>query len=185
MSKGMIPLSLCMIVKNEESVLPRCLKSVRSLVWEVIVVDTGSTDATQEVASEFGAKTFDFQWKDSFAEARNFSLDRASGEWILILDADEVLVYDSEKDFGRLLRDPEVEGYFARIVNLLGKSPEFETSEDLIVRLFRNKPEYRFEGSIHEQVRPAITRISGEKSLKRAPLTIYHDGYLSEVKKRK
>lgn len=174
-----MPVSLCMITNNDERTLPRCLKSVRSLVREVIVVDTGSTDATKRAAKDFGAQTFDFACKDDFAGARNFSLERASSDWILVLDADEVLVYDSEKDFAKLLKEPSVEGYYLKIVNLLGSPPELETSEDLTIRLFRRRPEYRFEGSSNEEIRPVITRIAGEKALKRAPLTIYHDGYLS------
>lgn len=178
MAKCAIPVSLCLIVKDDARMLPRCLKSVRSLVREVIVVDTGSTDETKEIAKDFGARTFALAWHNDFAEARNFSLNQATSEWILVLDADEVLVYDSEKDFAKLLEDPEIDGYFVKIVNLLGSPPELDTSEDLDIRLFRNKPDYRFEGSINEQIRPVITRSAGEKALKRAPLTIYHDGFL-------
>ena len=84
-------LSLCMIVKDEEEYLPRCLGSIKPVVDEMIIVDTGSTDRTRDIAIIFGAKVFDFTWKDDFSEARNFSLSKAGGDWIFVLDADEVL----------------------------------------------------------------------------------------------
>lgn len=91
--------SLCMIVKNEEENISRALTSVKDLVDEMIVVDTGSTDRTKEIAGSLGAKVYDFAWTDSFADARNFSLSKAGGNWILILDADEVI---SSSDYGKL-----------------------------------------------------------------------------------
>ncbi len=84
-------ISLCMIVKNEEDWLPGAVESVRSIVDEVIIVDTGSTDATADRASALDAKLLKIQWKDSFAEARNVSLAQATQPWILVLDADERL----------------------------------------------------------------------------------------------
>jgi GT2 family glycosyltransferase/Tfp pilus assembly protein PilF len=92
-------LSLCMIVKNEEKYLVQCLKSVRDIVDEIIMVDTGSTDKTVDIAKVFGAKLFDFPWTGDFAAARNHSLEQATGHWILILDGDEVL---SPLDFKEL-----------------------------------------------------------------------------------
>jgi len=92
-------LSLCMIVKNEELHLARCLKSVRGLADEMILVDTGSTDRTVEVARSYGARVFHFTWQDDFSLARNHSLEAASGEWILVLDADESI---AARDHGRI-----------------------------------------------------------------------------------
>jgi len=181
MTKRPPKLSLCMLVKNEEDVLSRCLKTVAGLVGESVIVDTGSTDSTKEIAKSFNALVFDYEWDDNFSNARNFALARASGEWILVLDADEVLMYNDRDQFIKLLEDPQVEGYFIRIINLLGKPPDIETSEDWVVRLFRNRPEYRFSGAIHEQVRPSIVCHAGTNALKKAPVTIYHDGYLSDV----
>src|SRR5205823_5094968 len=85
------PVSLCMIVKNEEENLAACLQSVQGLVKEMIIVDTGSTDRTKEIAASFGAKVYDFTWIDNFAAARNESLRHATGRWIFWLDADERL----------------------------------------------------------------------------------------------
>src|SRR5437667_7943437 len=82
-------LSLTMIVRNEEATLAACLSSAADLVDEIVVVDTGSTDGTKEVAARFGARVFDFPWRDDFAAARNESLSHARGNWILWLDGDE------------------------------------------------------------------------------------------------
>src|SRR5580692_6797465 len=89
-------ISLCMIVKNEERVLARCLHSAASLAGEIIVVDTGSTDATLEIAARYGAKVISFDFtRPDFAAARNQALAHASGRWILTLDADETLEPES------------------------------------------------------------------------------------------
>ena len=83
--------SLCMIVKNEENYLPNCLNSIKDIVDEIIVVDTGSTDKTVDIAKSFGAKVYYFPWRNNFSEARNESLKYATKDWILILDADDEL----------------------------------------------------------------------------------------------
>ncbi len=88
-----------MIVKNEEKHLVKCLRSVRDVVDEMIIVDTGSTDKTNDIAKVFGAKVFDFPWTGDFSAARNHSLEQATGDWILVLDADEVI---SARDFDEL-----------------------------------------------------------------------------------
>lgn len=185
MVESPVKLSLCMIVKDEEAVLVRCINSVRDLVDEIIIVDTGSNDSTKDIAENLGARVYDYTWDDNFSKARNFSLDQAGGEWVLVLDADEILVHGGREDFFQLLADNTVEGYFIRIVSFLGEVSQVETGEDFVVRLFRNKPGYRFQGAIHEQTGPAIIHHAGAESLKRAPLTIYHDGYLSAVIRKK
>jgi O-antigen biosynthesis protein len=107
------PLSLCMIVKNEENFLEKCLLSVKDLVDEIIIVDTGSSDSTKEIAKKFTDKIYNFEWCDDFSAARNESLKHATKEWILVLDADEVI---SQEDFDRiklLITDSSaVEGFF-------------------------------------------------------------------------
>jgi glycosyltransferase involved in cell wall biosynthesis len=104
-------LSLCMIVKNEEETIRRALLSVRPVVDEMIVVDTGSTDRTKDIARSLGAKVFDFQWTDNFSDARNFSLSKATGEWILVLDADEVIsALDHEKLKQLIRQDSGIQG---------------------------------------------------------------------------
>jgi glycosyltransferase involved in cell wall biosynthesis len=104
-------LSLCMIVKNEVHNLPRCLDSVKPYVDEVIVVDTGSEDGTPNMAAAYGAKVIYFQWCDDFAVARNYAISHASGEWILMLDADEELVINSDNLLEEIMEQTQVIAY--------------------------------------------------------------------------
>ncbi len=104
-------LSLCMIVKNEEQFLERCLQSVQGLVDEIIIVDTGSTDRTKEIARQFTDKIYDFTWVDDFSAARNESLKHATANWILVLDADEVLATEDHLNIKELLCQQGVDGY--------------------------------------------------------------------------
>ena len=100
----MITISLCMIVKNEEKVLRRCLDSVADLVEELVIVDTGSTDATKQIAAGYAnAKVYDFEWVDDFSAARNFAFSKATQEYIYSADADEVLDEENRERF-RLLK---------------------------------------------------------------------------------
>nr|WP_207643909.1 glycosyltransferase [Desulfosporosinus acidiphilus] len=179
----MSTVSLCMIVKNEADCLPASLKSVQGLVNEMIVVDTGSNDRTPDIALAWGAKVIPFAWTGDFSAARNFSLENASSDWILVLDADEELQTVNVDSFFELLNNRQVEGYFLTIKSYLG--PSLGESEDQAVRLFRNKPEYRFEGAIHEQVTPAILRRKGGTGLTSANLTVHHSGYLKDRLKLK
>ncbi len=178
--------SLCLIVKNEEKNLPACLSSVTGLVEEVIVVDTGSTDATREVAARFGAKVFDFTWVDSFAAARNESLRHATGEWIFWLDADDRLDEqnrDKLRAFFANLPTEKVVAYVMKCVCLpdpvTGQSTEVDH-----VRLFRNRPELRWEHRVHEQIMPSIRRLGSEVVL--SDVRIQHTGYQDrEVRRQK
>jgi len=168
--------SLCLITKDEEESILSCINSVKHLVDEIVVVDTGSRDQTAGLAREAGARVYDFNWTCDFALARNYALEQAVSGWILVLDADEVMEPVSVEDFNRLLCACDVEGYFLRIKNYLGTGQE--VAWDQVVRLFRNKPAYRFTGAIHEQVAPAILNANGGRGLAAAPLVINHYGYL-------
>ncbi len=172
-------ISLCMIVKNEEKNLPRCLESVKGAVDEIVVVDTGSTDDSILIAKErFGAKLEVRPWQNDFAQARNYSLDRATGDWILFLDADEELPPDSRDGLRRLIANapPEVEGYFVKLVSAVSEGAE--TCPDMVFRLFRNRPEYRFEGAVHEQIIESIRRHQGRDCFGRCDdLVILHHGF--------
>src|SRR3972149_2146143 len=101
-------LSLCMIVKNEEKFLPACLESVKGHVDEIIIVDTGSTDRTVEIAESYNAKIYHHPWKNSFSKARNYSLKYATCDWILILDADEEIVKKDAHKLRKVIKDPVV-----------------------------------------------------------------------------
>ncbi|MEG0689319.1 MAG: glycosyltransferase family 2 protein, partial [Hungatella sp.] len=97
-------INLVMIARNEERCLERCLKSVQGLVDEIILVDTGSTDRTKEIAASYGAKLYEFVWRDDFSAARNYALDQSDADWNLILDADEYLTEGSGADMQSYLQ---------------------------------------------------------------------------------
>lgn len=121
----MVLISLCMITKNEENFLEQCLNSVKDLVKEIVIVDTGSSDQTKEIAKKFTNKIFDFKWCDDFSAARNESLKHATGEWIMILDADEVIAKRDIEKIKRLVDNSEVEGY------ILVQRNYFKSKKDL------------------------------------------------------
>lgn len=168
-------ISLCMIVKNEERCLERCLKSVENVVSEIIIVDTGSTDRTVEIARQFTDKIYTFEWINDFAAARNFAIEHASGDYILQLDADEYLCEGTEY----LQEELDKSYYFLRIRNEVGQG---RAQTHLFVRLFRNQPSMRYEGKLHEQI-----NLDKNKNLPYGYMNcvIYHDGYLDEVVKEK
>jgi hypothetical protein len=170
-----ISLSLCMIARNEERDLARCLVSVKDVVDEIVLVDTGSTDRTPEMALAHGARVICHTWTDDFAAARNAALDHAGGDWILVLDADEELAPDDRSALRRLLLDAPWDGARLRIRNLQPPDDLFRSQESLLLRLFRNRPMYRYTGIVHEQIAPAIRRAGG--NVGDAEITIIHHGY--------
>jgi tetratricopeptide (TPR) repeat protein/glycosyltransferase involved in cell wall biosynthesis len=168
--------SLCVIVKDEEAQLPACLHSAADLVNEIIVVDTGSSDRTKEVAAELGARVFDFAWCDSFSAARNESLRHATGDWILWLDADEYLDADNRARFqalrGRL--DGEAAAYVMR-QRSASQVPDGSPTLVEQCRLFRNHPQIRWSYRVHEQILPAVNRLGQE--VRFTDIAIDHAGY--------
>lgn len=174
-------ISLCMIVQNEEKNIARCLQSIAGVVDEIIVVDTGSTDKTMPIAEGLGAKIFHYKWNQNFSDARNYSLEKATGDWILFLDADEELADGSREHLERCISDQRVEGYFLEIVNYIGKEGWVESCPDLVFRLFRNKPQYRFHGAIHEQIVDVILEQNRQAAYQIAEgVVIKHYGYLDQ-----
>lgn len=168
-------LSLCMIVKNEEANLGCCLESVKGIADEIIIVDTGSTDRTVEIARQHGAEILTHEWDEDFAAARNVSLSHATGNWILVLDADEAL---AEEDKGRLCGLLRTNGPTAYLLNIVSPVNDRRSSHAVInafPRLFRNRPEIRFEGRCHEQLTPSIARIGGIVSP--TEIRVHHRGY--------
>lgn len=168
-------ISLCVIARNEEHCLARCLCSVQKLVDEIIVVDTGSTDNTVTIAANYGANVFTFEWIDDFAAARNYAINKATGNWILVLDADEALSPLSREELHNFIEHSPAEGYYFRICSYLDQGSS--EVEDYVVRLFRNAPQYRFAGAIHEQIAGSIQRSAPDSGLAFAPFTIEHYGY--------
>ena len=144
-----------MILKNEERNLARCLDSVQGLVDETIVIDTGSTDATVEIAMRHGARVahFDFKRVD-FAAARNYGLEQATGRWILVLDADELLDRACAPLLKSLIEQDVNAGYFLERHNFSADCAV--PKRDYVVRLFPNRKEYRFRGRVHETIDDAI-----------------------------
>src|SRR3989344_295540 len=131
-------LSLCMITKNEEQFLEQCLNSVKELVDEIIIVDTGSTDKTKEIASKFTDKIYDFQWCDDFSAARNESLKYATQDWILVLDADEVISKEDYQKIKELIQpeiQPEASAYTLIQRNYFQSEDNFGKSTNLNTRL--------------------------------------------------
>lgn len=151
----MIRISLCMIVKNEERTLPRCLDSIADLMDEIIIVDTGSTDRTKEVASRYTDKVLDFQWIQDFSAARNFAFSQATMEYIYTADADEVLDPENRKRF-RDLKEcllPEIEIVQMKYGNQLRFGTVYNYDEEYRPKLFKRLREFVWEGAIHEMVR--------------------------------
>jgi glycosyltransferase involved in cell wall biosynthesis len=147
-------LSAALIVRDEAGVLEECLASIRPVADEIIVVDTGSTDGSPEIAARHGAQVIDHAWRDDFAQARNVSLNAAQGEWILYIDADERLCDANRKTVERLLVDaPEV------AFRLLLR-PDRCSTPYREYRLWRHDPRIRFTGQIHEKVTSAIAAVS-------------------------
>lgn len=161
-----------MIVKNEERCLARCLASVRAVADEIIIVDTGSNDNTIKIASNYNATTVHYKWTDDFAAARNYGLERTTGDWILVLDADEfasknlthetLLFINHTPSIGRL-----------RIVSDFRKNGAMFRSQSYVARLFPRGA--RFQGRIHEQIVSPLPRVNLRAEL-------WHDGYLNTQK---
>ena len=161
-------LNLVMIVKNEERCLERCLRSVKDLVDDIIIVDTGSEDATKQIAVSFEAKVYDYAWKNDFSDARNFALSKSDSDWNLILDADEYLVQGRRRDILKLLDRVDSLGAI-QIKNAYMDNGELSYGIDYTTRIIPKGIYYC--GKIHEQVDSTLSRIP-------LPLIFEHDGYL-------
>ena len=179
-----IALSACLIVKNEEKHLDRCLSSLKEFVDEIVVVDTGSTDRTIEIAEQHGAVIGHFSWIDDFASARNESLRLAKGDWVLWIDADEEVKPGSRNMILEALIRPHFGGYFIPIINFMQEGSDANRYVHTPVRLFRKLPNTRFEGRIHEQVIPSI-REAGLPCATLGTVEIYHYGYQAQVMSEK
>lgn len=151
----MIKISACVIVKNEIATIARCLQSVREVVNEMIVVDTGSTDDTVRIAKQIGARVFYFQWRNDFAAARNYALKQAKGDWIIFLDADEYFLAETVPNIRPLLEklhgNPKIDAVTCLMENTNGVDGSLRGSNPT-VRLFRNSREIRYEGKVHESI---------------------------------
>lgn len=146
-------ISLCMIMKNSSSTLTRVLDSVKDCGFEIVIVDTGSTDNSIEIAQTYTDKIYDFQWIDDFSAARNFSISKATNDWILVLDSDEAITTIDTAMLQDLTKKPvECLGYLT-IRNHFGNEESDSVYTDTLDRFF-NRTAWHYEGAIHEQLRP-------------------------------
>ncbi len=168
----MITVSLCMIVKNEEDKLGACLDCVKDLVDEMIIVDTGSTDKTKEIAKSYGAKIFDFEWTGSFSDARNYSFEQATCDFIYAADADEIIDEENRERFKKLKDDIDeldidvVQMYYC---NQLSHNTIYNYDRELRPKLFRRVRNFIWQDPIHEMVKLEPTVCNSEVEIQHNP----------------
>ena len=171
-------LSLCMIVKDEEEHLPNALNSIKDAVDEIIIVDTGSTDNTIEIARSFGAKVYHYEWNNNFASARNEALKYATCDWILSMDADDEMNADDIRRLKEVLSETDALGFAIPIFSEIydRQTNMKNTTVNYLVRIFKNDPQIRFSRRIHEFVDQSIYDIGGKIEILEIP--VFHRGYI-------
>jgi glycosyltransferase involved in cell wall biosynthesis len=175
-------LSLCMIVKNEEECISRCLNSVKDVVDEIIIVDTGSTDRTIEICQSYQAQIEKFEWNGSFADARNYSIKKATGDWIIWLDADEELDETNKKKLHEGTHFDEYDVINIHLINYYGDKIDPNYSTDVgHTRLFRNNG-IKFVNKMHEYL--DYDHIDRER-IGYLNIKVHHYGYLDPIMKKK
>ncbi|HTD64964.1 MAG TPA: glycosyltransferase [Candidatus Limnocylindria bacterium] len=179
LTNGAPRLTVCLITKNEERFLGSCLESIRDIAQQIIVMDTGSTDATREIAALSGAEVFSFAWCDDFSAARNAALERATGDWILFLDADEELLADQREQLRKLMQDPSAMAFRLPMID----EGREEEGVSYVPRLFRNAPGLFYAGCVHEHVflSVEVRRQEWGLSNKLGDATLLHHGYTTEL----
>lgn len=176
-------LTLAMIVRDGGATLQRCLDSVKGVAQAIVVVDTGSLDDSVSIAKKAGAEVVEIPWPDAFDEARNVSLDHVKTEWTLVLDADEWLDEQAPAILAKDLQREDAAGFFL-------PRRDFDAhgafTEQYMLRLFRNRPEVRFRGIIHEQIYPdALREASGLPEVSFSQARFNHDGYAVDSTREK
>jgi tetratricopeptide (TPR) repeat protein len=179
-----LTLSLCMIVRDEEQMLARCLAAAQPAVDEIVVVDTGSTDATIEIARSFGARVIEHPWNGSFADARNVSIEAATGDWLFYLDADEVLIADDVAPLRALTGRTWREAFYVIETSYTGELGQGAAVTNNALRVFRNRPGHRFTGRVHEQIAPQLPGYAPGR-IEHTPVRVHHYGYLDSVREIK
>lgn len=167
-------LGVHILTRNEAELLPRCLQSVQGIADEILVIDTGSTDETLTIAASYGARIITAEWQDDFSKARNQGLAEATTDWILTLDADEILLPTTVQTANWL--HSEQEAYHIQLIHEVGDDPQQRITYPA-VRLFRNRAPYRYTGRVHEDILPAIWHRQPGLHIPLAPWQILHDGY--------
>lgn len=166
-------ISLSMIVKNESQHLYNCLNSVKNVVDEIVIVDTGSTDNTIEIAKSFNAKIFRYEWNDDFSAARNFALKNTTGNFLLYMDADEVLTEKSKQELVKLSQTIKKVGYLCTVKSI----DHFTNNHNSIryVRFFKNSDSIKFIGKVHEQITDSL--LENNYEIIHSNIEILHYGY--------
>jgi len=173
-------ISACMIVKDEEEFLEGCLQSLEGIADEVVVVDTGSTDRTRDIARSFGSRLYSFSWVDDFSAARNEALKKAKGKWILSIDADERLRPLPRSYIQKLVIDPSKIAYTCKYYYLKNWTGLYR------LRLFRNDSRIRFTGILHATVDDAVKEVALSDGLQigKCNLVFNHLGYEGDSYKK-
>jgi len=178
--------SLVMIAKNEEKYLETCIQSVLPVIDEIVLVDTGSTDNTINIAKKYNANIYYYRWQDEFSGPRNLSLRAAKGHWILRMDPDELIASRDLPALWSLFQDDNVDVVIFPVINYLEdpykvQNPKWALSETC--RLFKNDPRFYYQGIVHEELDNSIidSQKRGEKVvITRSPVVLHHFGYLKE-----
>jgi len=179
-----LTLSLCMIVRDEEEMLARCLAAAAPAVDEIVIVDTGSKDRTIEIARQFGARIIEREWTGSFSDARNASFEAATGDWIIYLDADEVLVGEDMNRLKVLTGRVWREAFYLVETSYTGQLGDGAAITNSALRVFRNRSHYRFEGRLHEQIAHHLPTFAAGR-IEHSSVRIDHYGYLGAVRDAK
>lgn len=178
-------ISACIIAKNEEDTIKRCLDSLKDAVDEIILVDTGSEDNTIEIAKSYGAKIYHHPWNQDFSEVRNVSLEKAKEEWLLIIDCDEELTKNSIPLLKELTKDSNTtyDSIGIKLSNIIAGDTGYT---DTIIRVIKNNPQYRFHGAIYEKISDTILKVRGLEGIKLSEIQIDHYGFdTKEILKKK
>lgn len=174
-------LSVCIIGKDEEAVVERCLSSAKRVADQIVFVDTGSTDRTREIAARYADVLADYRWNDDFAAARNHSIMHASKNWILWLDCDDEITDEAAAQINKLKADPPDCAFCFSVKNVDAamETEAIEFDEFLQLRMFPRKPEFVFRGRIHEQVAQSVYD-AGCRMFNMTKVVVLHHGYKTE-----
>lgn len=171
-------ISVCIIAKNEEKHIEKCLAAIKPYPFEIVVADTGSTDKTKEIASKYTDKVLDFSWCDDFSSARNFSIAHASGEYVLILDCDEIITsIDTTKLDSIIQKFPHAVGQITMNDHYL--SNQIDTTYQYLLERFFPKKFYHFEAPVHEQIVHKKNGLHYESYP--LPIIVEHIGYMGTI----
>ncbi|MCG7334344.1 glycosyltransferase [Sporosarcina sp. ACRSM] len=175
-------LSICMIVKNEEKVLSRCLDSISGIADEIIIVDTGSNDQSKEIALRYTNNVYDFEWVDDFSKARNYAASKATGEWIFAIDADEFVERESFQKLKVELveKPPKFNIIGVQIVSFVGQNGE-NTSLNYHERLYKNNGDISYYRNVHE----ILAHVDSKENKGTIDFQLFHSGYLADVMNEK